>query len=72
MQHLLQFLLYVAARQVIMFLLIHICMLLPNRLCSFNSFGNSFMTFVTTLAEAYRRLLQPVHYKQGKAPCLLC
>ena len=68
MQHLLQLVLYVAARQVIMFLLIHICMLLPNRSCSLNGFGNSFMTFVSTLAEAHRRLLPtgPLQNVQGR------
>ena len=56
-----------------MFLLIHLCMLLLNRPCSLNGFGNSFMTFVSTLAEAYRRLLPtgPLQTGQGRLSPLL-
>ena len=43
-------------------------MLLPNRPRSANSFGKSFMTFLSMLAEAYRRLLPtgPLQTGQGR------
>ena len=65
MKHLLQFLLCVAARQVIMLLLIHICMLLPNHLCSFNSFGNSFMTCVNVCRSVQK--VTPTAFLEGPA-----
>ncbi len=43
-------------------------MALRSRLCILIASAVSFMMLVTMLADAYRRLLQPVHYKQGKTP----